>query len=144
MSGEVTAQSEILLRISIESLRDCREDMRSIRSFAGATIAVPSALLFSDSGLSHLGITLSVLAFALGAAVMMPTRVTMITNPTKVRAAFEDGSFPTPDAAVRAVANENIHHLAAVRTMLTRKRLLWLLESVAAAGALVTFVVTRL
>lgn len=144
MSTEVTIEHQILLRLVAENLRDCREDLRSMRSFAAATFAIPVAVLVNDAGRSTLSIVLSVLTFAAGALVLMPTSVRMITNPAEVQAAVERDSPASTDEAIRNLLLDEFDQVSAAQRVCSHRRLIWVVELLLAAGVLLTFVVGRL
>lgn len=144
MADDVSIESELLLRLSIENLRDCRDDLRSLRSFAAASFAIPTALLFSDAGRSVLGIVLSIISFVLGLLVLMPSRLRMITSPEKVKSDLDNGRYENADSALKGIALDNIQQIEEARRMIAGKRLLWLAESIAIAGALTTYIVSKI
>jgi hypothetical protein len=137
-------QNETLLRISSESLRDCREDLRSTRSFAAAAFAIPTAVLINDAGQTPLSIVLAVLTFAAGALVMLPSRVSMLIDPVGIDDALRDHTGTHVDDAIRKVALASIGQIAEARRVCRQRRRLWLVELLLAAAVLGTFVVRKL
>ena len=144
MSNEVTTEHQILLRLIAENLRNCREDLRSMRSFAAATFAIPVAVLVNDAGRSTLSILLSVLTFAAGALVLMPTSVRMITNPATVQSAITRSAASSSDEAVHQLILDEISQVSAAERVCSHRRLIWVGELLLAAGVLLTFVIGRL
>ena len=144
MSNEVTTEHQILLRLIGENLRNCREDLRSMRSFAAATFAIPVAVLVNDAGRSTLSILLSVLTFAAGALVLMPTSVRMITNPATVQSAITRSAASSSDEAVHQLILDEISQVSAAERVCSHRRLIWVGELLLAAGVLLTFVIGRL
>jgi hypothetical protein len=144
MDDEVSTQNQVLLRLITENLRDSREDLRSMRSFAAATFAIPVAVLVNDAGRSTLSIVLSVLTFAAGAVVLMPTKIRMITSPAEVHAALHDSADATTDAVLQRLLVGEIRQIDEAARECNRRRLVWVLELLLATGVLLTFVVGRL